>query len=294
MPLILGNKNLELQIDRPGENYIAPRFDQTGKISKLSYQGIQVGTTELPSNNNPERNGSGFYNEFDIDHPSGFKQAQRGEWFHKIGVGLLRKNSDQYEFGQPYEMKPADFQIDGSKDKVTITCKGQNLNGYGYQLSKVIRLLENGFRLEYRLENTGDKTLNASEYVHNFIGIGQSELGEDYSLNLPETINPGVFHKVVNPDEKVQFQGNEARFSGNHKDPFFFSHLFGSHATRAHWKLVNTGYNLAISETGDFKASKMNLWGWRHVVSPELFIRIILNQGESHSWSRSYQIKSWK
>ena len=206
--------------------------------------------------------------------------------------GLLQKDSHQYKFGHIYKLKPADFQIDHQHDKVIIMCKGQDLNGYGYQLHKVIRLLKDGFRLEYSLENIGEKTLNTTEYVHNFIGIGQSQIGNDYTLFFPEAIDPGLIDEIVNPDDKVQFIGNEAQFSGKHEDPFFFSHLFGSNAKSAHWKVVNTQYAITISETGDFETSKVNLWGWQHVVSPELFINICLQPGEFRTWSRSFLIES--
>jgi hypothetical protein len=291
MPIVLKNTKLEIQIDLPGEGYVAPRFDQTGKISSLSYRGIPLTTSELPQGNDPITNGSGFYNEFDIDEPSGFQEALVGEWFHKIGVGLLQKDSHQYKFGHDYKLKPADFEIDHQNDKVIIVCKGRIHNGYGYQLHKVIRLLKDGFRLEYRLENTGEKTLNTTEYVHNFIGIDQTPIGKDYFLILPGATDPRQFNENVNPGDKVQFRGNEAQFSGKHEDPFFFSHLFGSNAKSAHWKLVNTQYSIAISETGDFETSKVNLWGWQHVVSPELFINFCLKPGEFRTWSRSFLIE---
>ena len=89
MPVVLKNSKLDLHIDLPGEGYTAPRFDQTGKISSLSFKGILLTTSELPQGNDPITNGRGYYNEFDIDEPSGFQEAQVGEWFHKIGVGLL-------------------------------------------------------------------------------------------------------------------------------------------------------------------------------------------------------------
>ena len=76
---------------------MAPRFDQTGKISSLSFKGIPLTTNELPKVNDPKINGRGFYNEFDIVEPSGFREAQVGEWFHKIGVGTAAKGQSSIQ-----------------------------------------------------------------------------------------------------------------------------------------------------------------------------------------------------
>ena len=42
MAHILKNKNLEIHIDLPGENYNLSRFDWTGKIVKVKFQNIYL------------------------------------------------------------------------------------------------------------------------------------------------------------------------------------------------------------------------------------------------------------
>jgi len=42
----------------------------------------------------------------------------------------------------------------------------------------------------------------------------------------------------------------------------------------AFWELINTKNKIGISETGSFNTTRVNLWGWKHVISPELFYDI--------------------
>ena len=71
---------------------------------------------------------------------------------------------------------------------------------------------------------------------------------------------------------------------------FFFSFLSGDNEVNASWELVNEKCKIGISEIANFKTRKVNLWGWKHVISPELFISIVLQPGELKSWSRVYNI----
>ena len=172
-----------------------------------------------------------------------------------------------------------------------IVCKGRIHNGYGYFLKKIINLKESGFHLQYELENTGFKPLKTSEYVHNFLAVNHTSIDNSYQLFFDETIKPELFEETVNPGGLVQFKGRETGFSGIPEKPFFFSHLFGAKSVSAKWRLLNRNFKMAISETGDFRTSKVNLWGWQHVVSPELFINLKLEPGQSASWSRCFLIE---
>ncbi|MDE5422702.1 hypothetical protein L3073_10835 [Ancylomarina sp. DW003] len=88
---ILKNKNLEVHIDLPLENYQLSRFDWTGKIVSVKFKGVDVVGTERLNSDDDNRFGKGFYNEFGIETPVGFDDCEEGDWFPKIGVGLLKK-----------------------------------------------------------------------------------------------------------------------------------------------------------------------------------------------------------
>jgi hypothetical protein len=290
MAHVLSNDLLELHIDDPTEGYQFTRFDWTGKITQVLHRGIPLTRSEDPAAGDEKVLGKGFYNEFGIDGGLGFADAQTGEWFHKIGVGLLQKEGDAYQFTYPYPLKPASFRTDASEKRVEFRCWGTEVRGYAYELTKSIRLMDRGFRIDYALENTGSKPIRTDEYVHNFLGFGQENIAPTYRLTFPFTLRPGESGAVVNPGKLLKLEDNTVRFQGKPRDQFFFSALSADQQVMARWELVHASLGVGIRETGDFTTPKVNLWGWQHVVSPELFISLNVPPGEQKSWSREYEV----
>lgn len=291
---ILKNENLEIQIDPPLVNYNFSRFDWTGKIIAVKYKDIPVSGIEKMNSSNDNRTGKGFYNEFGIDTPVAFDEAKEGEFFHKIGIGLLKKEGTHYVFSNKYEIEPAIFKVTSDSNIFKIECKSQYINGYSYILNKEIELLESSFVIRYHLQNTGEKTIKTDEYSHNFIAINKELIGNDYILKFPFHINPELFSAIVNPEGKVEINQKEISFNSTPQEQFFFSNLSGGKNVMANWELINTKSKIGISETGNFKTNKINLWGWQHVISPELFFDINVTPGQSIEWCRTYHVYNIK
>lgn len=291
MPHILKNQNLEIHIDLPKENYEFSRFDWTGKITKVIFKKMPLTTLEDPASNNANLLGKGLYNEFGIDQAFGYEDTPINSWFHKIGIGKLQKeNTAEYLFNKPYNLTPANFDITKRPDGMTISCQSDTLNGFAYILKKEFVLYNNHLTINYQLDNTGNKVIKTSEYVHNFMAINNTNIGTDYALKLPFSLQPQLFNETVNPENKVVVGKNEFEFNGTPNKPFFFSNLNGGNTVKAHWELYHTKLGVGISETGSFSTSKVNLWGWKHVISPELFYDIHLNPNHSTAWSRTYEV----
>ena len=134
MPHILKNKNLEIHIDLPSDGYQLSRFDWTGKITTVNYKGKKVSSVERTDVDDDINFGKGFYNEFGIEEAVGFEETKIGEWFHKIGVGLLKKNDNEYGFYKKYNIKPASFNYKFGSDSIELNCISDHVNGYGYVL----------------------------------------------------------------------------------------------------------------------------------------------------------------
>ena len=290
MTYILKNKNLEIQIDLPLANYMSSRFDWTGKIVSVTYKNISISGTEKMNVDDDYKYGKGFYNEFGIDGAVGYDETRQGEWFHKIGVGLLKKDGGEYSFSRNYEIRPAVFEVTAKPDKIIICCKSQEVNGYSYVLTKEIELAETGFIINYHLKNTGEKTIQTNEYVHNFLAVNKELTGSDYKLKFPFQIKPALFEGNVNPEKKVDIGQKEVTFNGTPDEQFFFGNLSGKETVDASWELINTENKIGIKETGSFKTAKVNLWGWKHVISPELFFNIHAEPGKDVEWSRTYTV----
>ena len=290
MTHVLKNNNLEVQIDLPLTNYNFSRFDWTGKIVSVMYKGISVSGVEKLNNEDENKSGKGFYNEFGINAAIGYDEIKEGDWFHKIGVGLLKKDGSEYLFSKEYEIKPAKFTVAAKPDKISISCKSQIANGYAYEYMKEIKMLESGFIVTYHLKNTGSKTIITNEYDHNFIAINNNFIGSDYILKFPFEINPVQFDATVDPEGKVEVGQKEITFNATPDEQFFFSNLTGNQNRDAAWEILNTKSKIGISETGSFKTNKVNVWGWKHVISPELFFDIRVEPGHEIEWSRTYKI----
>lgn len=290
MSHFLKNSILEIHIDLPEEGYNFSRFDWTGKITQLMFQNIPLSIAERTDMKNDAEFGKGFYNEFGIDSALGFEETSIGDWFHKIGVGLLKKEDNEYVFTKKYEIQPAQFKITTLPNTIMITCISATVNGYAYVLKKEISLHNSGFAISYSLENTGEKDISTDEYVHNFLGIDQESMGRDYVLKFPFQLHPERFGETVNNEQYVVFGSNDIGFKGSPNEQFFFSNLTGGEEVEASWELLHHTHKIGISETTSFKTIKVNLWGWKHVISPELFFHICIRPGESTEWSRIYKV----
>lgn len=290
MAHILKNDNLEIHIDNPLDNYRFSRFDHSGKIVKVKFLGIPISGVERTDAPDEDLIGKGFYNEFGFDTPLGFEEAEVGEWFHKIGVGLLQKTDVPYKFDIPYTVAPADFDMRVGEDRVEITCTGKAVNGYAYVLKKEIIMNESGFTLDYHLENTGVQPIVTDEYTHNFIATDKELIGPDYRLKFPFDIQPHLFDEHVDPENLVTIGTRDITFKDTPNDPFFFGYLAGNAFVPASWEVVHTKSGIGIRETGSFESYKVNVWGWTHVVCPELYHHIRVLPGQAKQWSRTYSL----
>ncbi|GAB5564321.1 MAG: hypothetical protein Wins2KO_13840 [Winogradskyella sp.] len=288
MPHTLQNEFLKLNIDEPLEGYNFSRFDWTGKITEVHYKGVPVSTIENTLSENHNTIGQGFYNEFSTTTPIGFKETRFGDWFLKIGIGLLKKEKHSYHFLENYIVKPAQFTFDIKNDKAIIICTSELTNGYAYVLKKEIVLNDNSFSIHYHLENAGQKDIITNEYNHNFLAINNDLIGTNYTLKFPFEINPRRFRKTVNLENKVDINTNSIGFNDTPNEDFFFSNLSGKSNIENKWELLHSKNKFGITSKGDFNVNKVNLWGWKHVICPEMFFKIYLNAGESRQWTRTY------
>lgn len=289
--MILENDRLLIDIDLPDEGYRNTRFDWTGKIKRLIWAGIPLTTTETEAGESAL--GKGLYNEFCMDNPLGFEEAEIGEWCHKIGVGLLRKTSREYQFHTSYEVKPARFSHQLNENELVIRCVGEVHQGFGYDLVKTIELLNDGLVIHYALVNTGEKPIDTTEYTHNFLAFNHLKIGPDYSLLLPSPIHQEHFGEFVNPDEALRIHVQHISIQRNPTQPFFISHIFRPEPGAVGWILRHTQVPFSLSEEVSLPASKFNLWGTSHVISPEIFVKIHLLPGESTRWNRTVRVQPY-
>lgn len=283
------NRNLTLKFHLPDEGYNGTRFSAVGKLVEVRFDGISCATNELKSGFSAG-SGAGFYNEFDIDTALGYDEVEKGEWFHKIGVGLLKKDDDKYDFFKSYEVIPAEVEVDCSKEQISFKAIQKEYNGYGYELNQTYVLNEIGFTIQYTLKNTGSKVIKTAEYNHNFLQIDRHLIDGNYQLKFNPEVQLSPNSEFVNPNDSVDFNSKRMTFNSNPASDFFMSDLQSMTSVDLCWELeLNKG--ISIKSTTDKTPSKMNIWGTGHVISPELFIELSIEPAETSNWSRNYQFK---
>ncbi len=290
MPIILSNNILKLEIQKPGEKYHGSRFDWTGQIIQIIYKNRHsFCSNESQLSENEDKLGRGLYNEFGIDKPIGYDDCKPGEQFPKIGIGMLKKESNEhYNFFHTYQIIPANFNYIFSDNSITFYAETGIVNGYGFKLAKEIHLNASCFSIHYELFNTGTKAILTNEYVHNFLSVNNQLIDKSYQLKFSAHLN--LAGEIVNPENKVVINEKAISFTDKVQEEFFFSEMMPVKENGASWKLENEIEKIGIEEKVDFTPKRINLWGKKHVVSPEIFFEINVEPGRSISWKRDYRI----
>ncbi len=318
MAFVLSSGDVELRVERAGERYRWCRFDWNGLVSSLRYRGVELLGQERPLfSRNDRKFGRGLHNEFGISACVGYDDCAVGEWFPKIGVGWLKKDAKPYFFFTEYEREAIAFDCERSADgtDATFVCESGNRNGYAYRYEKRIRAAGSGLSVRYRLENSGEKPIVTDEYTHNFLRFGGRRMEKGYALSFPHEIDPARFAKTVDPDGILSVEKNRVAILGKTRKQFYIGGITaaadgpdgpagpagyaggagGAGAIRGEaglstrWTLVHAGLGVSLSERGSFAPSAVHLWGWKDVISPEVFFPIRAEPGSAVEWERVYE-----
>jgi hypothetical protein len=290
----LANGQLEVDIAEVGR-YQGTRFDRTGFITqvKLTESGHTFCVHEFADGFNPQA-GSGLCNEFGLHKGMGYAEAEVDGWFPKLGVGLLKRVSeDPYHFQYTYPVEP--FNVDITSDDVSIsyTMHPRNVKGYAAKLVKKISIQDTTLTIDYELCNEGSQRMDTEEYIHNFIGINGELVGPEYKLKLPVPVR---FTEVESDYTSglLSVQDHEVGWNARPDKPFYgrMQGFNGSDYPYS-WELTHSASRAGVREISDFTVAHMALWGTGHVISPEVFIQLRLAPGEKRSWSRKYQFFCW-
>lgn len=282
--IILENQRLKVEIGYPGSIYSGSRFDWTGFVTQVTLDNRHTFCTVESMKPGEGCGGIGLCNEFGILHPIGFEEAQVGEKFPKIGVGLLEKqDGEEYCFYKPYEIQPYVFEVTTSENEVRFAVLPHDCRGDAVELYKIIRLRGHMMEVEYFLKNVGSKEIRTNEYNHNFVALNERAVGPKYELKLPHEIEPEEVPDVLEIEGK--------RITWNRTPDYDFYIRVPGFETGGgfSWELTNSDAGIGMREYSDFPIQQFALWGRAHVVSPEVFREIVLLPGESMRWKRTYE-----
>lgn len=266
--MTLENDGLCVEISR--DAYHGSRFDNTGIITQVTLKTVARGEIVFCTQESlapDEGNGGvGLANEFDIDGSESYDEARVGDPFLKIGVGWLKKPSDEpYSFFQDYEvLSRGELSESVTGNERISVWKSGVIGGFGCEYRKHIRICDNSIQVEYRLKNIGSKPLTTTEYAHNFIAAEQTGC----RLVLSDESNGGF-----------QLEGTF---------PYYTALSEERSGKLRSWSLRQPN-NAEVSETVSFAPVKFAVWAMPHVVSCELFTRQRIAPGEGAAWQREYR-----
>ncbi|QGQ94142.1 hypothetical protein EHS13_04085 [Paenibacillus psychroresistens] len=284
-PIILENSRLRLEIAQPGLFYQGTRFDWTGWVTSVVLDGKHTYMASESLQPNEGTGGLGLCNEFGNLTPVGYSDCAIGEDFPKIGVGLLEKPDDaRYNFFRAYGLQPFVVNVEQSDYSIFFEVSPLNSRGYECTLKKTISIKENGLSIQYILHNSGDKTIETDEYNHNFVLVNGNAVGPEYVLRLPFDVS----ESTAAIDNGILVDGDELRWS-NPVDGKFYC-LFNKLPVQSQntWRLTHEPSGVGMQESLNAPLHHLALWGMPHVVSPEMFISILLSPGETMEWTREY------
>ena len=143
----LENGEIQASIYLPDSDrgyYRGARFDWSGIIEHVDTADHHF-YAPLHAKHNPEGHDfvSGPAEEFAMFNPMGFAEAEAGESFVKIGVGLLMKGEEsEYRFDGDYKIiRAGEWDIEHGRDRVDFLQDFVGERGWAYRYRKVIRLL---------------------------------------------------------------------------------------------------------------------------------------------------------
>jgi len=286
----LSNGILTVDIAHIGD-YKGSRFDWTGFITQVTLESGKH-TFCVPESlvKGESTGGSGLCNEFGISRAIGYDTAPVGGWFPKPGVGLLQKQSNQsYLFSNDYQVNPFKVNVEANPQEIRYVVQPMECRGYSIMLTKTISLFHDNLKIAYEMHNKGSQPFQTEEYVHNFVGIDHHKVDYGYELKLPGSV------RIEEPEssytsELLQISRGRIHWNKTPERPFYCK-LSGweNNVSDYNWELLHKPSGVGIREIGDFQVSRINLWGERHVISPEVFVNIELAPGQSQQWTRNYQ-----
>ena len=278
----LTTQRLQLRVAKPGFLYRRTRFDWTGIVTDIRLDDTHTFCSVESPDPLQGAGGLGLLGEFGIHEPVGYEDAAIGDTFPKFGVGLLQKPDDSaYFFMRDYPAEPFPCSVTLLDNGIRFEQDPIDCRGFAARLTKTLTVAENTLRIAYRMENTGSRQINTTEYNHNFLLIDETPTGSAYTLRFS---TPMTFTRN---DQSIW--STDGTLTWPDGIPGFYA-TCGEvpPVSGLHWTLTNQKTGASVTERVDFHPARIACWGMPHVISPEVFHPVSLAPGASASWTREW------
>ncbi len=237
------------------------------------------------SKHDPKLDVAGLFSEFDlVTEPPGFADARQGEAFLKLGVGLLQKSTEKYQFYTQYAVDHlAKTTATWKEDSAIFEQTCDQKDGYGYRLETVVKVNDNGLSVDWKLANTGQLEIKTSHYTHNSFRFDQESIGPNYVLSFPfDFAAAGLRSDILQNGREISFSKlleKPANLVVNYPEGYQGPNAF---------ELLNVASHQKVNAITNITGERVALHVAGNYICPEQFVQITLKPGESKSWVRKY------
>jgi hypothetical protein len=262
--------------------YTATRFDWSGIIYSLEYKGHNYYKQWF------EKDGLGPVDSF---NPLNFNETKPYGTFVKIGIGALKKTSDEHYdgFTRYPIVDPGIWKINVEAAKIQFH-HVLNDQDYPYEYTKTIKLTKGKpeMVISYILKNTGKRSIETQVFNHNFFVFDKEPIGPDFELTFQKNISGtgrGIGDIAEFHENKIKFKRLLAK-----NESVYCPSLEGinENVNDSNIKVENHKTGVGVRITGDQPLSKMVFWSSPTTVCPEPFITIKIEPGKVFMWSYKY------
>jgi hypothetical protein len=267
--------------------YRATRFDWSGVVASAEWNGHTYFGKWYQRAHDPKGHDAitGPVEEFDS---VGYDEAGPGDLFVRIGVGAIRRPSDEPAYRRFSTYDIADhgtWTVNRSADAIAFVHELSDSNGYAYVYRKTVRLDGPRLVLDHGLRNTGRKTIATSVYNHDFFMLDSQPTGPDFVVRFP--FEPSA---VSSLDGMAEIRGRDVVYL-QELQRAIQSQLtgFGPTAADYDFRVENRKTGAGVRQTGDRPMTRINLWSPRTAICPEAFIDLRVEPGAEESWRITYE-----
>jgi hypothetical protein len=299
--LLLRTGDLEVRLRKP--EVFSERFAQVGVVEQVTLHGKHCFCQ--PEQKLMERatcHGVGLCSEFVWDELA--KEAAPGEFFPKLGVGLLRQRPEggAYDMWKHYEVTPFPASVHIMEHKAVFEQEPIPCMGVAARLTRIVEVCRNLLTITTTLENTGERSLSLQEYQHNFVAVDDLPVGPGYRLEIPfdgslekiseSTVRIEDYHTsvpgVIKTDGKVILWKKTMNQTACHKvtgqEKILPCDIYS-------WKMSHDDCEASVSETVQFVPSGLVIWGIEHCMCAEVYGRWDVEPGERQTLVRTWRFE---
>lgn len=270
--------------------YRGARFDWSGVIYDLEYSGHKY-FGKWFDHYEPTLHDA-IMGPVDSFNPIGYEDAEVGEGFLRIGVGILEKPDEpRYAFTTPYKiLDHGNWEIKKGSSEITFVHELKS-SIYQYKYTKSVKLIKRKpeLVLEHTLENTGTTTLETDVYNHNFFVIDNQPTGPDFVVKFPFAPDGELKGKT----EKGVINGENITYTDviQKGEYFAVSPLsgYGSTVSDNDFRIENRKTKAGVRIVGDKPIVKFVYWSAAATLCPEPYIHVKAQPGESMTWTNRYE-----